>query len=116
MLPLYDARSNHKTLESLGDPAIAEHSQRFFKSGPGEYGEGDIFRGIRVPVLRKTAKQFKDLSIDHTVELLHSPFHEDRLTALLIFVLKYKKGQSERNRRSMIPTWPIPNSSTTGTW
>lgn len=81
-----------QTLESLGDPDIAAHSQRFFKTGPGEYGEGDIFRGIRMPVLRQTAKKFIHLSVDETTELLHSPFHEDRITALLIFVHKYKKG------------------------
>ena len=103
-----------KTLESLGDPAIAEHSQRFFKTGPGEYGEGDVFRGIRVPVLRKTAKQFKDLSIDHTVELLHSPFHEDRLTALLIFVLKYKKG-TEREKQAIYDTY-LDNTQYINNW
>lgn len=81
-----------QTLESLGNPEIAHHSQRFFKTGPGEYGEGDVFRGIRVPVLRQTAKKFKSLSLEDTTTLLHSDFHEDRLIALLIFVLKYQKG------------------------
>ena len=85
-------------LESLGDPDIAEHSQRFFKTGPGEYGEGDIFRGIRVPVLRKAAKQFKQLALPDTVTLLHSPYHEDRLTALLILVLKYEKGHEDEKQ------------------
>ena len=109
-----------ETLASLGDPTIADHSQRFFKSGPGEYGEGDIFRGIRVPILRQTAKKFKNLSIKHTTDLLHSPYHEDRLTALLIFVLKYKKGtESEKQtiyesyleNTQYINNWDLVDSS-----
>ena len=103
-----------QTLESLGNPDIAEHSQRFFKTGPGEYGEGDIFRGIRVPVLRQTAKKFKLLSIQHTTELLHSPFHEDRLTALLIFVLKYQKG-TEADKQAIYDTY-LENTRFINNW
>lgn len=102
------------TLESLGDPDIAEHSQRFFKTGPGQYGEGDVFRGIRVPVLRQTAKKFVLLSIDDTTELLHSLFHEDRLTALLIFVLKYKKG-SEADKQLIYDTY-LSNTEYINNW
>lgn len=80
------------TLRELGNPEIAEHSQRFFKTGPGEYGEGDLFRGIRVPVLRQNAKKYKHIDIDVAKALLHSDYHEDRLLALIILVLKYKKG------------------------
>ena len=103
-----------QTLDSLANPDIAEHSQRFFKTGPGEYGEGDRFRGIRVPVLRKTAKKFQQLSIDDTTALLHSPFHEDRLTALFIFVLKYKKG-SEREKQLIYDTY-LGNTTYINNW
>ena len=79
-------------LEALGDPEKAAHAQRFFKTGPGQYGEGDVFRGIRVPVLRTLAKDYQTLSLDETVTLLHTPIHEDRLLALLILVRAFAKG------------------------
>jgi 3-methyladenine DNA glycosylase AlkD len=79
-------------LKELGDPDIAAHSQRFFKTGKGEYGEGDIFLGIRVPVLRKCAKEYRNIPLRTSLDLLKSPFHEARLLALLILVLKYAKG------------------------
>lgn len=79
-------------LIALGDPAIAEHSQRFFKTGAGEYGEGDTFIGLRVPVLRKAAKQHRSLPMAEVDELLQSPIHEIRLLALFILVLQYEKG------------------------
>ena len=103
-----------QTLESLGNPEIASHSQRFFKTGPGEYGEGDLFRGIRVPVLRKTAKQFKGLSLEDTLTLLKSAYHEDRLTALLIMALKYKKGSPPE--RQMIYHQYLANTSYINNW
>ncbi len=81
-----------KTLRGLADPAIAEHSQRFFKTGKGEYGEGDKFLGIRVPVLRKQAKQHKDLSLKGIKGLLRSSYHEERLCALFILVARFSKG------------------------
>lgn len=79
-------------LKELGDRETATHSQRFFKTGPGEYGEGDTFLGIRVPVLRKCARQFRDAGIDESLELLKSPFHEARLLALFMLVNRYSTG------------------------
>jgi len=78
-----------KELESLADPGHAVILQRFFKTGPGEYGEGDRFRGIRVPVLRKTARKYRDLPLTEAGRLLQSAFHEDRLLALLILIEHY---------------------------
>ena len=86
----------------------------FFKTGPGEYGEGDIFRGIRVPVLRKTAKKFNQLSLPDTITLLHSPYHEDRLTALLILVLKYQKG-SENEKQAIYDLY-LENTAQINNW
>lgn len=63
--------------------------QRFFKTGPGQYGEGDIFRGIRVPELRRLAKANQAITLEQAERLLQSPYHEDRLLALFILVLKY---------------------------
>ncbi len=84
-----------KQLKALGNKTAAEHAQRFFKTGPGQYGEGDLFLGIRVPVLRKLAKEHRDISLDDAVELLQSPFHEVRFLALLIMVLHYERGGNE---------------------
>jgi 3-methyladenine DNA glycosylase AlkD len=83
------------SLRSTADPEIAAHSQRFFKTGEGEYGEGDRFLGIRVPVLRQHAKKYRDLPNKQLLQLLHSDYHEERLCALLIMVLKYQRGSDE---------------------
>ncbi|MCU7844937.1 MAG: DNA alkylation repair protein [Candidatus Thiodiazotropha sp. (ex Monitilora ramsayi)] len=83
-----------KILKDIADPAIAAHSQKFFKTAPGEYGEGDIFLGIRVPILRHQAKRFKQIPLKETEQLLTSPYHEVRLCALLILVEKYEHGDS----------------------
>ena len=107
-------------LESMGDSDIASHATRFFKTGPGEYGEGDLFRGIRVPPLRKLAKKYSGLTIGETEKLLRSPYHEDRLLALIILVNKYKTGdatlQSEvyasyLNHLDQVNNWDLVDSS-----
>ena len=81
-----------RELLDLRNEDIAAHSSRFFKTGPGQYGEGDRFLGIRVPVLRKIARRYRHLDLSSTEKLLHSEFHEIRLTALLILVECYKRG------------------------
>ncbi|MGA2496685.1 MAG: DNA alkylation repair protein [Tepidisphaeraceae bacterium] len=78
------ARELQSRLKRLARPKDAVFLQRFFKTGPGEYGEGDRFLGIRVPVLRKLAREACDLPLGQTLRLLHSPFHEARMLALLI--------------------------------
>lgn len=70
----------------------AEISRRFFKTGPGEYGEGDVFLGVKVPEIRNIAKQYQNFELGEVIQLLKSPVHEERLFVLLIFVLKYNKG------------------------
>lgn len=77
-------------LENLSDKNIADHSLKFFKCGPGEYGEGDKFLGIRVPVLRKLAKEYVDLSLLEVTKHAKSKWHEERLTALFILTFKYQ--------------------------
>jgi 3-methyladenine DNA glycosylase AlkD len=81
-----------KELESQGDARQAAILQRFFKTGAGEYGEGDRFRGIRVPVLRRLARKYRHLSPAAAGRLLHSSFHEDRLLALLLLIDHYYRG------------------------
>ena len=89
------ARDVQRQLKKLGNPEHAAISQRFFKTGPGEYGEGDIFIGIRVPVLRKLVKEFKDLPTREVEILLRSPIHEERLLAILLLVHIFKKGDDD---------------------
>lgn len=79
----------------LSNPAIAEHSLRFFKTGKGEYAEGDQFLGIRVPILRKLAKKYRGISIDEAFELLQSVYHEQRLLALFFLIDLFKYGTEE---------------------
>ncbi|OPY78249.1 MAG: DNA alkylation repair enzyme [Syntrophorhabdus sp. PtaU1.Bin153] len=81
-----------KRLQSLGDPKKAEVLRRFFKTGPGEYGNGDIFAGITVPEIRKLSREYETLSLPEISELLRSPLHESRTLALLLLIRAYKKG------------------------
>jgi 3-methyladenine DNA glycosylase AlkD len=83
------AKDVRKELQSLADPEKAAILQRFFKTGPGQYGEGDIFLGVMVPESRRVAKKFSQLSLGEVRELLYSGVHEERLVALLILVQKY---------------------------
>ncbi len=86
-------------LRRLADKEIAEHSQRFFKTGKGQYGEGDIFLGIRVPVLRQTAKKYISAPLSVCQGLLESKYHEERLFALIMLVMAYKKADPDAQKR-----------------
>ncbi len=79
-------------LRAMGDPEIAAHSQRFFKTGAGEYGAGDRFLGIRVPQLRQAAKRYPNVALSEVLKLLRSPLHEVRLFALLLLVQQFERG------------------------
>lgn len=82
-------------LQLLANKEIAEHAQRFFKTAPGEYADGDIFLGIRAPQLRQLAKEYKTISLEEVKELLISSFHEERALALLILNLIFSKANEE---------------------
>jgi 3-methyladenine DNA glycosylase AlkD len=81
-----------RRLEELADKEKAQVLQRFFKTGPGEYGEGDVFLGIRVPELRKLAKEYEGIALKEAEQLLRSSIHEQRLLALLILIRNFSKG------------------------
>ncbi|MFH1781531.1 MAG: DNA alkylation repair protein, partial [Patescibacteria group bacterium] len=83
-------------LQNLADSKQAENLQRFFKTGKGEYGEGDFFIGLRVPQIRKIVnKEYKDTSLADIEKLLHSNIHEHRMTALLLLVKKFEKANKQ---------------------
>ncbi len=107
-------------LRKVADPRRAKSSATFFKTGPGQYGEGDIFLGIRVPDQRKIARQFRDLPLPEIGKLLESKYHEDRLTGLMILVVQYQTGAArERGRvyrfylqnRRRVNNWDLVDSS-----
>jgi 3-methyladenine DNA glycosylase AlkD len=83
----------HEELLRLADPVKAKDLQWFFKTGPGEYGEGDRFLGIRVPEIRKLARKHKNLTLPEVKKLLHSAFHEERALALCILVDQYHRSE-----------------------
>lgn len=85
-------------LQTLGSPTDAQFLQRYFRTGPGEYGEGDRFLGIRVPVLRKLTRTCDDLPIAQLDALLRSEWHEARLLALLAMVRRYARGDEPARR------------------
>lgn len=84
-----------KDIQKLANPEKAEILQRFFKTGPGQYGEGDIFLGITVPEQRKVAKKYSDLRLDELQELLNSKIHEHRLVAILILNEQFKNNKKQ---------------------
>jgi 3-methyladenine DNA glycosylase AlkD len=85
-----------KELKSLGDEKQAKILQRFFKTGKGEYGEGDIFLGIKVPVQRKVSKKYKEMPLNEIQQLLKSKIHEHRMVALFILMLQYEKTDDKK--------------------
>lgn len=88
-----------KALAALANPEVAAGARRYFRTGPGQYGEGDEFRGIKVPVLRGVAKEFRALPFAEAKRLLASPFHEDRLAALIILVRQFQRGDEALRER-----------------
>jgi len=88
-----------KRLRDIGDHKKAKELQKFFKTGPGEYGEGDVFLGIIVPQLRKLAKEYQGITLKEVERLLKSSIHDERLLSLLIFVLKYSKGDHAEKKK-----------------
>jgi 3-methyladenine DNA glycosylase AlkD len=98
------AAAVRRALAERARPAYATALRWFFKTGPGEYGEGDVFIGVRVPAQRAVARQFRRLPPGEVRKLLASKVHEHRLTALLILVHQYQRGD-ERVRGQIVKTY-----------
>ncbi len=88
-------------MQSKANPEKAKVYQRFFKTGKGEYGEGDIFIGLTVPEQRSLAKKYADLQFSEVKKLLSSKVHEYRLTGFLILVYKFEKAD-EKEKKEII--------------
>jgi 3-methyladenine DNA glycosylase AlkD len=111
MTPLDALRAE---LRAAADPTRAQHSARLFKTGPGQYGAGDQFLGITVPQQRVVAKNHIAMPTDDVFELLPSPIHEERLTAHIILVAKYR--QADPATRSQICDRYLQNTAHINNW
>lgn len=106
-------------ITSLADEEKAKHLQRFFKTAKGQYGEGDLFLGINVPVTRAVAKKYyKEISLCEIEELIKNPYHEVRLLALLLMVFMYQKTELKKevfdmylNNVNYINNWDLVDLS-----
>lgn len=88
----------------------------FFKTGKGEYGEGDIFIGIPVPANRSVSRHYHSLPLDQIKEMLHDPIHEFRLAGLLALVEAYKRAKGDRDRCHEIYEFYLANTSCCNNW
>ncbi len=118
-----DLAEVRRELHALADPEVATFLQGFFRTGPGGYGKGDRFLGIRVPRLRSLARAHRNLSLDEALELLRSPWHEERLLALFILVDRHKRvGGEEReaifraylDNTRYVDNWDLVDASAPG--
>lgn len=91
-------RALRAELRAVAEPDRVPTLQSFFKTGPGEYAEGDVFIGVRVPSARKVARDHRELPLSAALELLASEVHEERLLALLIMVERYRRDPAQRQR------------------
>ncbi len=107
-------------LKKHASPEKAKASAWFFKTGPGQYGEGDQFIGVTLPEQRIVAREFKDLPLSEVEKLIQSPVHEERLTALIILVSQYKKADPAtkkaiasfyHKKRAYVNNWDLVDSS-----
>jgi 3-methyladenine DNA glycosylase AlkD len=108
-------------LTALASPVIAKSSQRFFKTEEGQYGAGDKFYGIRNAALRTLSKNYQALPLDNVFSLLDHDYHETRLVAVFILVLKYQRSKNEAEKQRIcdmyiqesikINNWDLVDSS-----
>ncbi|MDQ6872151.1 MAG: DNA alkylation repair protein [Gemmatimonadota bacterium] len=103
-----------KELYALADPVDAQFLQGFFKTGPGQYGAGDKFLGLRVPDLRRLVREYPELEDSKALEMLGSPWHEERLLALLFLVRNYSRG--DRSVRAKLHRAYLANTRYINNW
>lgn len=92
----FTAEDVRKEYARIADPALVKHLMRFFKTGPGDYGEGDVFLGVTVPESRKIAAKYKSLPFDECVKLIRDDVHEIRFCGLIILTSGFKKADSTK--------------------
>ncbi len=108
---MIEANDIEVTLLSMADERQAKHLLRFFKTGPGQYGEGDRFIGLRNPQVRLVVKEaWKDTPLTEAVKLVKSPLHEVRLCGLLIMVEQYLTSMKKKDSAAMSSIFDIYTS------
>ncbi len=114
------AAAVRRDCSALRNPERARFLQGFFRSGPGEYAEGDRLLGLTVPDSRKIARAYRGLALDEIENLIQSPFHEHRLIALLILVDRHRRGTIEEkvelhrfylDHREGVNNWDLVDTS-----
>ena len=108
------AQKIQKYLRRFASKEKSKLLRGFFKTGPGQYGEGDKFLGVMVPNIRRTVKEFADAPLAEVLKLLRSAFHEERLLALLLLVRKFEKGDEVVKKR--IYTLYLKNTKYINNW
>ncbi len=103
-----------RDLRAAADPKKAAFFPRFFKTGPGQYGEGDRFLGVTVPAMRVIAKRHSELPLRDIEALLRSPWHEERLVALLILVARFRAGNG--TERETIAAFYLAHADRVNNW
>jgi 3-methyladenine DNA glycosylase AlkD len=101
-------------LQQLADSKQKDILQRFFKTGQGEYGEGDVFLGIKVPVQRKVAKKYQTLPLSEIQKLLTSQIHEYRFTALILLIQHYIKAAT--HQKTVLFDFYLKNTKHINNW
>ncbi|MFQ5791473.1 MAG: DNA alkylation repair protein [Acidobacteriota bacterium] len=109
------AEEVRQKLREVAEPERARALLRFFKTGRGEYGEGDRFLGVKVPESRRVARSARDIPRKELLALLRSPIHEERLVALLILVECFERAKSEREREDIYRTY-VRNREYVNNW
>ena len=103
-----------KELKELSNSKQAKNLQRFFKTGKNEYGEGDVFLGVKVPIQRKIAAKFQNLSLKDIEKLFGSKIHEHRMTSLFILISKYEKA--DEREKKIIFNFYLKNIKNINNW
>jgi 3-methyladenine DNA glycosylase AlkD len=106
----------HADVTALATPERAKSNAWFFKTGPGQYGEGDQFGGLTLPQVRSLVRKYRDLSLEDAEALLHSPLHEERLLALLILVQRFKAKRTDDATRERIYRLYLDNTAWINNW
>jgi len=98
---LLTAASIREELAAVASRDDSKFLSGFFKTGPGQYGEGDLFIGVRVPDTRAIARRYRDLPLEEVYELLESEIHEHRLAGLVVLTERYKRAKTDRLRQEL---------------
>lgn len=102
-------------LKALASPSQADILQRFFKTAPGQYGAGDVFLGLKVPITRAVTKKYKNLSLRDVEKLFASRFHEFRLAAVLILGDKYEAAETNAQKKKIV-TFYLSQTARINNW